>query len=117
MRIWARSRRIVLRFRRRGLNRGLLPEAMSNSRKASEPLLDQSVDRARRVAAIGQTLARTSSSQQGYAIVSRRDWIDREAACRAGIDHILAQHQVLDIGIGNSNALLSGQASRATNIE
>ena len=40
-----------------------------------------------------------------------------KTACRGGVNHILTQHQVINIGTGNQHALGAGQAAPLTNVE
>ena len=55
--------------------------------------------------------------QERNPFIDRGDRIDRKAAGGTGLDHILAQHQMLDIRLRDQHALRSGQAALLANVE
>ncbi len=74
------------------------------------------VDRLRRVDAIYRFPGR-HAGQQGDTIVSGGHGVDVEpSGARRGHD-VLTQHKVLDVGCGDEDALLPGQAARLAHVE
>jgi hypothetical protein len=62
-------------------------------------------------------LAGRLAGQDFDALVDAGDRDRPEAAGGAGLDHVLAQHQVLDVGDRDQHALLAGQPARAADVE
>ena len=74
-----------------------------------EALRDEAVDSVRRVGAVGPAPARAAARQQLDPLVDRAHRPDVEAALAHGLDHLLVEHQVADVGRRDDHALLAGE--------
>ena len=65
-----------------------------------------------RIGRVGSALAGLQPGQERDTLVDRGDRIDRELAGSTGLDHVTAQHQVLNVGFRYKDALIAGEAAR-----
>ena len=71
----------------------------------------------RRISPIILAHAGGKPGQERDPFVERGDRIDGKAAGCAGIEHVLAQHQMLDIRLRDQDALRPGQPALRANVE
>ena len=94
------------------LSNAVLREAAADARKVAQPVLDPAIDAAGRIEPIVAAPPGRLPGQQGDPVLDRRHRIDSEPPGCTSIHHVLAQHQVLDVGLRNNHALTAG-SSRA----
>ena len=91
-----------------------MSESASDVGKRTQAILRAAVYAAGRKCAVGLPLARFKPRQQRNPLVDGGDRIDREASILAGFNDVLAQHQVLDVGVRDQYALRSGKPTAGT---
>ena len=69
-----------------------------------------------RIETILATRSGRPACQQRHSLVYRRHRVDQKLAGRAGFDNVAAEHQMLHVGIGDQDALGSGEAALLANV-
>src|SRR5579872_4617501 len=84
-------------------------ETLPNAGERTQPIFDRAVEALRRINRITSALAGGAAGQKLNALVNCGDRIDEEFSSRTRLDHVTAQHQVLDVGLWNEYALSAGE--------